>query len=513
MQICKVAMKGFKNHIQEVSFNLSEKTFITGPNGSGKTTIGEAIVWCLLGTDLVGNERATNRLLNNDSKNIEVEIDFVFAEESFNLLRTKKGSKNDIYLNGNVAKAQDLIQFYRDKDTFLSIFNPSYFPALAPKDAKELLNNILKPIKNEDVLNQISEFERNLLIDNNFKNPNLFLENKRAELKEIDEDIIFSEGFISAKNEEIEIPKEINFDSTELTNLHETLNNINETINKLDKVDKPTLESNSLLLQLSNSRHEYKRLNEELKSLNGVIECPNCKTEIDLDVQTKSNLMERIKSLAVDGKELAIKVIESEDRNKLLLKEYAEVLEKNKIKVEELKVSSEPIQKQIEELELERRKAEANNSTRSSLLKLKEDNQAKIIKAKAEIEKGDTSKNNIKSQIDAAKSFNSTRLKMQSSNIDAHLKEVSIQFEKLTKEGEVKDDFKILYKGREFNSLSNSERIKAGLEIANLIINQIDMKIPIFIDNAESITEYMAPDTQIIDVRVVAGQGLEVKVE
>ena len=61
-------------------------------------------------------------------------------------------------------------------------------------------------------------------------------------------------------------------------------------------------------------------------------------------------------------------------------------------------------------------------------------------------------------------------------------------------------------------TLSNSERIKAGLEIANLIINQIGMNIPIFIDNAESITEYIAPDTQVIDVRVVDGKGLEVKV-
>lgn len=513
MLITNISMKGFKNHVEEVSFDLNEKTFITGPNGSGKTTIGEAIVWCLLGTDLVGNERATNRLLNSDSKNMEVEMDFIFQGENFNLLRSKKGTKNDIYLNGNIAKVQDLVQFYRDKDTFLSIFNPSYFPSLAPKDAKELLNNILKPIKNEDVFNQISEYERNLLIDNNFKNPNLFLENKREELKEIEKDIIFSEGFISAKNEEIEIPEEMNFDSTELNGLYETLKNINETITRLERVDKPALEPNSVERELSICRDEYKRLDYDLGSLNSVIECPKCKTAIDLDIKTKSNLVERMKSLAIEGKELAARSIESKKNNEQLLKEYSETLEKNKIEIEELKISCEPIQKQINELELKRIKVEANNSTRLSLLKLQEDNQAKIIKAKAEIEKGDSTKDNIKSQIDAAKSFNSTRLKMQSSNIDIYLKEVSIQFEKLTKDGEVKDDFKILYEGREFNSLSNSERIKAGLEIANLIINQIDMKIPIFIDNAESITEYMAPDTQVIDARVVAGQGLEVKAE
>ena len=246
---------------------------------------------------------------------MEVEIDFIFQGENFNLLRSKKGSKNDIYLNGNISKVQDLVQFYRDKDTFLSIFNPSYFPALAPKDAKELLNIILKPIKNEDVLNQISEYERNLLINNNFKNPNLFLENKREELKEIEKDIIFSEGFISAKNEEIEVPKEMNFDSTELTTLYETLKNITETVTKLDRVDKPILEPDLVERELSNCRNEYLRLSEELKSLNSIVECPNCNTEIDLDLKTKSNLSERIKSLAIEGKELAEKSVESKKKN------------------------------------------------------------------------------------------------------------------------------------------------------------------------------------------------------
>jgi hypothetical protein len=53
--------------------------------------------------------------------------------------------------------------------------------------------------------------------------------------------------------------------------------------------------------------------------------------------------------------------------------------------------------------------------------------------------------------------------------------------------------------------LSYSERIKAGLEIANLIIGLKNIKFPVFIDNAESITTYTAPDTQIIETRVKEG--------
>lgn len=53
--------------------------------------------------------------------------------------------------------------------------------------------------------------------------------------------------------------------------------------------------------------------------------------------------------------------------------------------------------------------------------------------------------------------------------------------------------------------LSYSERIKAGLEIGNLIMSLTNTKFPIFIDNAESITTYSIPDTQIIEARVKEG--------
>ena len=114
--------------------------------------------------------------------------------------------------------------------------------------------------------------------------------------------------------------------------------------------------------------------------------------------------------------------------------------------------------------------------------------------------------------MDAAKGFNSIKLRKQAENINVYLDKVTIQLQKVTQQGEIKDDFKILYKGKEFNVLSNSERIKAGLEVANLIMNNIDTKFPVFIDNAESITKYNELDTQIIEAKVVGGQELKVEV-
>lgn len=114
--------------------------------------------------------------------------------------------------------------------------------------------------------------------------------------------------------------------------------------------------------------------------------------------------------------------------------------------------------------------------------------------------------NEVKILIEYAKAFNAKKLELEAAEINKYLNKVSLQLWKVVQAtGEIKDDFKILYDNKEFNILSYSERIKAGLEIANLIIGLTGIKFPIFIDNAESITEYTAPDTQIIEARVKEG--------
>ena len=54
--------------------------------------------------------------------------------------------------------------------------------------------------------------------------------------------------------------------------------------------------------------------------------------------------------------------------------------------------------------------------------------------------------------------------------------------------GEVKDVFKFTYDGKDYRWLSTSEKIKAGLEVANLLARLTKLNYPTYIDNAECIT-------------------------
>lgn len=53
--------------------------------------------------------------------------------------------------------------------------------------------------------------------------------------------------------------------------------------------------------------------------------------------------------------------------------------------------------------------------------------------------------------------------------------------------GEVKDVFRFTYEGRDYICLSHSERIRAGLEVAELIKRLLGVEYPTFIDDVESV--------------------------
>ena len=143
------------------------------------------------------------------------------------------------------------------------------------------------------------------------------------------------------------------------------------------------------------------------------------------------------------------------------------------------------------------------------------ENEEKSIKLQEKIEEHNKSIGVYKTQINIAQNYANFKVEMLSDTIHQNLKDVEIVLQKIVKStGELKDTFEIRYKGRDFKVLSASEKIKAGLEVANLVINQTGLYYPIFIDNGESITKYSIENNiQIIETRVVEGKSLEINAE
>ena len=130
------------------------------------------------------------------------------------------------------------------------------------------------------------------------------------------------------------------------------------------------------------------------------------------------------------------------------------------------------------------------------------------------LEENRNTKEVLKTQIEVAKSLNMRIIEAQMDMVKDCLDKVKLIFYKVDSDtGEVKDDYKILYENKEFNVLSLSEKIRASLEISNLINKKVGLNGPTFIDNSESVTHYNRQfENQVIFAKVVQEQKLRLVV-
>lgn len=77
--------------------------------------------------------------------------------------------------------------------------------------------------------------------------------------------------------------------------------------------------------------------------------------------------------------------------------------------------------------------------------------------------------------------------------------------------GGITETCEATFKGVPYSDLNNAAKINAGLDVINSLSDKLDLKVPIFIDNAESVNELIKTDTQL--VRLVVSKDKELKIE
>jgi len=293
-------------------------------------------------------------------------------------------------------------------------------------------------------------------------------------------------------------------------------------------IEKPQLKDTSILQKAREELlQEYKQIQQQIKNLKPqYITCNKCGNKIDVTAKEKQLLLAKLQEIKEKGTKTAAELKAVIEENKKAEKEFQEKVNKYRkaleIKIKRLenalntdtnKEQIQQIMQQIEKLRFEEREVISHNESVKALLRQKEEAKKKLKEVEEDIKLAEQQISEIKILIEYAKAFNSKKLELEAAEINKYLNKVSLQLWKIVQStGEVRDDFKILYDGKEFNVLSYSERIKAGLEIANLIMGLTNIKFPIFVDNAESITAYSMPNTQIIEARVKEGiTKLEIK--
>ena len=76
--------------------------------------------------------------------------------------------------------------------------------------------------------------------------------------------------------------------------------------------------------------------------------------------------------------------------------------------------------------------------------------------------------------------------------------------------GEIKETCEVTVGGVPYPSVNNAGKINAGLDVINSLSEHFEKRVPIFVDNAESITDVLQVESQIVKMYVVKNQNLKI---
>lgn len=580
IKITGLTLNNFRNHTETTHFDFGDISYITGHNGTGKTTMAHAVCFVLYGVSYYG-EQKIERLMNEGADNVQVQLHFIDQKgAAHTLTRSRRNEKYSVLMDGYTVNQSRIEQMFGDKNTFIAMFNPTYLIENMGNDGRELILRHLKPVSQKEVLEAIPTYQAHLEnIDLETQSPEDALKDTRTAIRRVEQQLDVLQGHIESieesqktadvklgelysekrtVEEQIEALKEKQFEgiNTEdfaiqrdvltrklssntgedpaVTTAKEKLAEVKArvyTSKFTQAIAESTAEYNSLLKQ-------YNELKERITALKVGDVCPTCKMQV-----TENNIEETRNHLIAECNrigELGRGVVERR-------KEIAELDKKAQAQFEQWKADD--IAKYTAELDELQNGTERVNvaEIRAKLAELTElekygnlseeeyselsDLEATLIGINAQIEtvEQSASEERLKTAlvekdvfaeqitkyrniVSALTEYISKRAELATAELKMPNVEIRL-FEVVRGTGEVKTAFKFDYKGREYTTLSLSEKTLAGIEISALIRRITGKDYPICIDNTESIAAFNEVEmpSQVMLIRVVKGQPLTVK--
>ena len=504
--------------------NFDDITYIIGDNAKNKTTIGSIPLWIFTGYNLYGSNKEQVANDNNfSSKNTLASMTFIDNNGSEHTITRCKGKDNFVMLDGIRTTQEVLARFYKDVHSFICAYNPNYFRSMSLSKQRELLLRILPTISPVVAFNLLEDTEKEIL-ENPIVDIKGFCKAKREEIKELNSELERIKG-----NKDIYIDMAIRKEETfkkfdkalELNNLENeyerliintgdvvNIEDLEKDIKKLNEKIKDNINIHLKELQ-TNQQKEL----EKLKNVDSETStCPTCKQEIKNENLIKALKITYKRNVNLYAEKIAI-----------LKKNTEELVEKRKIQLEKYEDMKNPeIQEKVEKVNALKEKIEILQKEKLEVDLYNKEisiNQNQIKNAKTQIENLDRLTEEILNKIDKYNKqlkivtrLNLLMMKEQINQVKEYLNNVTIEFSRIDPEtGEITDVYDVKYNGRSYEKLSKSYKIRADIEIANLINIVTGIKTPMFIDDVESITEIsLSNNIQTILSIVVKYNDLEV---
>jgi DNA repair exonuclease SbcCD ATPase subunit len=494
-----LTLKNFKSH-RDLEVKFGDLTKISADNAKGKSTIVEAPCWLLYGTDALGSKMDPSPITYSADETLVTLLLNVDGKQLL-LGRGLKKGKAQYYINEVPSKAgefEEVRDQLFDKDLFMSLYNPSYFPSLHWEKQRELILRYVTSPASKEVLKQLPETQSTTLETHLKKHKLDDLEKIHKDNKKVkDKAYIAAQSRTKTLKEQLEqfapsaaldsLKVELNAlvrERNESEVITDSAGEVNQKINRLQT------QINSLLQERNDMKERFQQLkNEPIQDT-----CRVCKQPLKDDslAAAEADKQLRIQQFKAQYDQIVLKRKELEE--KLAELEYIDVSEQ----IEKARA----IQEKIFPLESEIQK----HKDYERLIQ-------QVDQATADEKEILQSLNDSIFMLDSIKAFRAKEAELQAEKVQSLFDALSIRLFDEQKNGEIKPTFEIEMDGKGYRKLSLSESIRSGLELRDVLSKQSELIAPCFVDNAESITKFKQPNGQLIISRVVAGQELKIEQE
>ena len=202
MKITGLTLNNFRNHTETTHFDFGDISYITGHNGTGKTTMAHAVCFTLYGVSYYG-EQKIERLMNDKADNVQVQLHFIDQNgAAHTLTRSRKNEKYSVMMDGYTVNQSRIEQMFGDKNTFIAMFNPTYLIENMGNDGRELILRHLKPISQKEVLEAIPNCQTDLEgINLETQSPEDVLKDTRTAIRKAEQQLDVLQGHIESIGE------------------------------------------------------------------------------------------------------------------------------------------------------------------------------------------------------------------------------------------------------------------------------------------------------------------------
>ncbi|MBF8376453.1 AAA family ATPase [Alicyclobacillus mali] len=485
MKILSIQLENFRS-FTEASFQFHDTTIISGHNGAGKSTLAEAVVWCLFGTDIAGRQKQDEKLMRLGAKNMAVTVTWLIRGATVVISRTRGSRQSSTLLvNGKRAQAGQIEGWFGTAEEFLSVFVPGFFSSLEPKEAKKVLSRCVPDIPKEDVLARMAPEHAAIIHRDQFvmglDSIEFALQKVRQELKETEEERIRLEGQCQAYQSVLRrgAPQPYVPSVTEEER-------VRYEAAKRELIEHEAVHGHrkerlrDLYARRESLGRAFRALRDSLPRAD--TRCHTCGQPLPQDKADRI-----LQEVERKRKASLAKMKEMLEEGNAVLAEIATL--------ESLPDDASPHPELVEFVQtMEARLKDEHYREVAYAAQVRAYEQAKehFTQAQEDLQATAEHLEGLKQRLQALQEFRFEYLRAQHEKLNGLFHHVSIHLMDVNREtGEVRETFRIEWKGRPYRLLSYSEKIRCDIEIGRALAQAKGEAMPVYVDNAESVQRLM----------------------